>query len=90
MQGGKIEKQMNNLRDLWNDTKISNICGMKFSKGVKKYCAEGIFEEIMAEKPPKFGRAHKLTDSEVEQIPNRKQMNKEIHTQMHHNQTAGN
>jgi len=88
-----IEKRMKRsedcLRDLWNNTKHTNICIIRVPEGKEREkVAEKIFEEIITENFPNMGK--EVVNQVQEAQSSRQDKPKKEHTETQSNQTDTN
>ena len=67
----RIKRNEDNLRDLWDNVKHSNIQIIGVSEEYKKKRHEKILEEIIVENFPKMGKEIITQVQETQRVPNR-------------------
>ena len=67
----RMKTMEDNLRDLWDDTKHTNIWIIVVPEEEKKKGSEKIFEEIIVEKFPNMGKEIVTQVQEVQRVPYR-------------------
>ena len=67
----RIKRDLDNLRDLWNNVKRPNIQIIGVPEEDKKKDHEKILEEIIVENVPKMGKEIITQVQETQRVPNR-------------------
>ena len=67
----RIKRNEDNLRDLWDNVKCSNILIIRVLEQDKKKGHEKILEEIIVENVPKMGKEIVTEVQEIQRVPNR-------------------
>ena len=67
----RIKRNKDNLRDLWDNVKCSNILIIRVLEQDKKKGHEKILEEIIVENFPKMGKEIATQVQETQRVPNR-------------------
>ena len=70
-RGKRIQRNEDNLRDLWDNVKCPNIRITGVAKEDKKKGHELILEEIIVENFPKMGKEIAIQVQETQRVPNR-------------------
>ena len=70
-KGKRIKRNADNLRNLWNNVKRTNILIISVPEEDKKKDHEKILEEIITENFPKMGKEIITQVQETQRVPNR-------------------